>query len=143
MVPRRYPSLTVDVVLLMRAGEQWRVLLIRRKNPPFQGYWAFPGGFVEPDEPLETAARRELQEEAGVEPVHVEQLHTFGDPGRDPRGWTVSVAYLGILSAEESLGVRPRAGSDAADVGWFDVAAPPPLAFDHAEILAHARERVP
>ena len=143
MVPRRYPSLTVDVVLLMRAGEQWRVLLIRRKNPPFQGYWAFPGGFVEPDEPLERAARRELQEEAGVEPGHLEQLHTFGDPGRDPRGWTVSVAYLGILSTEESLSVRPRAGSDAADVGWFDVAAPPPLAFDHAEILAHARERVP
>ena len=118
------------------------MLLIRRKHPPFEGHWALPGGFVEPDEPLEAAARRELLEEAGVEPRLLEQMHTFGDPGRDPRGWTISVAYLAVLGAEERLALRPRAGDDAADVGWFDLAALPPLAFDHAEILAHARRRV-
>jgi 8-oxo-dGTP diphosphatase len=133
---------TVDVVLVMRSGDQWNVLLVRRKNPPFQGHWALPGGFVEPDEPLESAARRELREEAGVEPRLLEQLHTFGDPGRDPRGWTISVAYLAILDEEEGRALRPRAGSDAAEAGWFDLSAPPPLAFDHAEILACAIGRV-
>jgi 8-oxo-dGTP diphosphatase len=133
---------TVDVVLVMRSGERWKVLLVRRKNPPFQGHWALPGGFVEPDERLEAAARRELQEEAGVEPVLLEQLHTFGDPGRDPRGWTISVAYLAILGEAEGLALQPRAGSDAAEVGWFDLGTPPPLAFDHAEILTHARSRI-
>jgi len=140
--PWRHPSVTVDVVLLAQDGTQWKVLLIRRKHPPFEGHWALPGGFVEPDEPLEAAARRELLEEAGVDPRLLEQMHTFGDPGRDPRGWTISVAYLAVLGAEERLALRPRAGDDAVDAGWFDLAALPPLAFDHAEILAYARHRV-
>jgi 8-oxo-dGTP diphosphatase len=142
MKSRRHPSVTVDVVLVLRAGMERQVLLIRRRNPPFEGHWALPGGFVEPDEPLETAARREMREETGIEPRFLEQLHTFGDPGRDPRGWTISVAYLAILDEEEGLALRPHAGSDAAEAGWFDLSAPPPLAFDHAEILAHARSRI-
>ena len=116
------------------------MLLIQRKHPPFEGRWALPGGFVDPHEPLADAASRELQEETGIEPAHLEQLHTFGDPGRDPRGWTVSVVYLAVLDEGEAQVLRPHAGDDAADVGWFDLLAPPPLAFDHADILAHARK---
>jgi len=142
MASHQHPSVTVDVVLLARDGQQWQVLLIRRKHPPFEGHWALPGGFVEPGESLESAARRELLEEAGIVPRHLEQVYAFGDPGRDPRGWTISVAYLAVLDAEERLALRPRAGDDAADVGWFGLSALPPLAFDHAEILAHAARRV-
>ena len=134
------PSLTVDIVVVAPVAGQHKVLLIRRKNPPFEGRWAIPGGFVDPHEPLEEAARRELSEETGVEPAHLEQLHTFGDPGRDPRGWTISVAYLALLEEGAAQAVHPRAGDDASDVGWFDLLAPPPLAFDHADILAHARK---
>ena len=134
------PALTVDIVVVSPDEDRYRVLLIRRKNPPFGGRWALPGGFVDPHEPLEYAARRELLEETGIEPVHLEQLHAFGDPGRDPRGWTVSVAYLAILDEGEARVLEPHAGDDAADVGWFDLLAPPPLAFDHADILAHARK---
>jgi 8-oxo-dGTP diphosphatase len=93
---------------------------------------------VEPDEPLETAARRELREETGAEPVHLEQLRTFGDPGRDPRGWTISVTYLARLSDTEARTLKPEAGSDAGAVHWFVLHDPPSLAFDHAEILAYA-----
>jgi 8-oxo-dGTP diphosphatase len=140
--PWQHPSLTVDVVVVRWREGRYQVLLIERRNPPFAGFWALPGGFVEAFEPLSAAARRELKEETGIEPLHVEQLHTFGDPGRDPRGWTVSVVYLAILEEEESQAVRAEAADDARQVGWFDVEAPPPLAFDHADILAHARRRL-
>lgn len=142
--PERYqkPALTVDIVLVVSMDGQHRVLLIRRKNPPFEGRWALPGGFVDPHEPLEDAARRELWEETGTRPAHLEQLHTFGTPGRDPRGWTVSVAYLAILDEQAARSLQPEAGDDAADVQWFALLAPPPLAFDHAEILACARRKL-
>jgi 8-oxo-dGTP diphosphatase len=136
---RERPSVTVDVVVVARVHGRPSVLLVRRKNPPFAGCWAIPGGFVEPDEPLEEAARRELREETNVLPVRMEQLHTFGDPGRDPRGWTISVAYLAMLSGEEVRAWRPRAGSDADEVGWFDLDGLPTLAFDHDDILTYAR----
>lgn len=139
---REYPSVTVDVVLVAAPDKRFKVLLIKRKNPPYKGYWAIPGGFVEPNEPLEVAARRELQEETGAEPAVMEQLHTFGDPGRDPRGWTISVVYLAWLSAGEASAGRLIAGSDADEIGWFDLYAPPPLAFDHGEILACAIHRL-
>lgn len=134
---RERPSVTVDVVVVAPLQGQLKVLLVRRGRPPFEGYWAIPGGFVEPQEPLEAAARRELGEETGLEPVHLEQLATFGDPGRDPRGWTISVAYLALVSEDDARGWQLRAGSDAAGVGWFDLRDPPPLAFDHAKILAN------
>lgn len=132
------PALTVDIVLIAPVDGNPRVLLIRRKHPPFEGRWALPGGFVDPHEPLEDAARRELWEETGTSPTRLEQLHTFGAPGRDPRGWTVSVAYLAVLDEGEARTLRPQAGDDAAEVGWFGLLAPPPLAFDHADILEHA-----
>ena len=136
---RKRPSVTVDVVVVARVHGRPSVLLVKRKNPPFAGCWAIPGGFVEPDEPLEEAARRELQEETGALSVRMEQIHTFGDPGRDPRGWTISVAYLATLSDDEVQAWRPRAGSDADEVGWFDLDELPVLAFDHGEILTYAR----
>jgi len=144
---RERPMLTVDVVLAAPLGDggdkgHWRVLLIKRGGAPFRGAWALPGGFVEPHEPLEEAARRELQEETGLEPERLEQLRTFGDPGRDPRGWTVSVAHLAVAGEQEARRLQPRAASDAADVAWFDLDALPELAFDHAEILATARARL-
>jgi 8-oxo-dGTP diphosphatase len=139
---RPYPAVTVDIVTLVRIDKRWQVLLIRRGKPPFQGQWAIPGGFVEPYEPLAAAARRELREETGAEPVRLEQLHTFGDPGRDPRGWTISVAYLAVLDAGQAAMSQVRAGSDAAATGWFDLDDLPPLAFDHADILAHAARRL-
>lgn len=135
---RERPSVTVDVVMLAMADSGPEVLLIRRKNPPFEGYWALPGGFVDPNEALEEAARRELREETGSEPDQLVQLGAFGDPGRDPRGWTISIAYVAVQSGKEAAAWRPKASSDADAVGWFDANDPPPLAFDHGEILAHA-----
>jgi 8-oxo-dGTP diphosphatase len=132
------PAVTVDVVVVSREAPP-RVLLIRRKHEPFAGKWAIPGGFVDVDEPLEAAARRELREETGVEAGDVQQLHTFGDPGRDPRGRTISVVYLTRVDPEA---VRAAADDDAAEVGWHALDRPPPLAFDHAAILEHARRRL-
>lgn len=137
---REQPWVTVDVVVVVPTGDKHNVLLIQRKKPPFEGCWAIPGGFVEPGETLEAAARRELWEETGVKPLLLEQLHTFGDPGRDPRGWVISVVYLALL--DEGKAPQLQAGSDADTARWFDLDDPPPLAFDHAEILARARMRL-
>ncbi|QJW95310.1 NUDIX domain-containing protein [Frigoriglobus tundricola] len=132
------PALTVDVAIVTREANP-RVLLIRRKNDPFAGSWALPGGFVDENERLADAARRELVEETGVEGADLEQLYTTGDPGRDPRGWTVSVAYLAQV-APDSL--KPIAADDAAEVGWWALDALPPLAFDHAMLLGRVRARL-
>jgi 8-oxo-dGTP diphosphatase len=132
------PALTVDLVIATREAYP-RVLLIRRKRDPFAGSWAMPGGFVDENERLADAARRELGEETGVTVAELEQLYTAGDPGRDPRGWTVSVVYLARINADE---VKPVAADDAAAVSWFPLDDLPALAFDHAMILARARARL-
>jgi 8-oxo-dGTP diphosphatase len=132
------PAVTVDVALVTREVTP-RILLIRRKHHPFAGRWALPGGFVDENEPLETAARRELQEETGLAKVNLEQLYTFGDPGRDPRGWTVTVVYLARVDFES---VEPHAADDASEVGWFSFDHLPELAFDHAEVLSHVQARL-
>src|SRR5262245_60906464 len=129
------PALTADAIVLTRDSAP-RVLLIRRKHTPFAGAWALPGGFVDKDEPLETAVRRELREETGLEVDTWEQMHTFGDPGRDPRGWTVSVAFVARVDAAS---VKPQPADDAAEVAWHPLDSLPPLAFDHDKVLAFAR----
>jgi 8-oxo-dGTP diphosphatase len=132
------PALTVDLVITTREPRP-RVLLIRRKKKPFAGSWALPGGFVDENERLADAARRELEEETGVSVADFEQLYTAGDPGRDPRGWTVSVAYLARVDVDA---LKPVAADDADAVGWFPLDKLPPTAFDHAMILGRARARL-
>lgn len=133
------PAVTTDVVLFTIAEQRLRVLLIRRAAEPYQGCWALPGGFIEMDEDLIDGARRELVEETGVTGVYLEQLATFGTPGRDPRGRVISVVYYALASRER---LSVRAASDAAAAAWFSVAELPPLAFDHDAILALAKERL-
>jgi 8-oxo-dGTP diphosphatase len=129
------PSVTVDLVIFTVAEDDLKVLLIRRGQEPFKGRWALPGGFVDIEESLERAAARELQEEVGVMNVYLEQLYTFGDPKRDPRGRVISVSYFALVDAERQ---RIVAASDAAEAQWRSVFDTPKLAFDHAKILDYA-----
>ena len=133
------PALTVDCVVFGLDDEDLKVLLIERGGEPFAGCWALPGGFVEIDETIEAAAQRELGEETGLGPVFLEQLFTFGAVDRDPRERVVTVAYYALVNIRDH---RVRAATDARGVGWFPVADPPPLAFDHAVILATAHQRL-
>ena len=135
-------AVTVDLVVFTIRDDQLCALAIRRGIPPYRGRWALPGGFVQEDEGLLDAARRELTEETGLElPVHLEQLATFGEPKRDPRMRVVSVAYLAFGPDLP----EPRAGTDAADARWRLVAdllsSSGRLAFDHDQILADGLER--
>ncbi|MEO3747111.1 NUDIX domain-containing protein [Plantactinospora sp. B5E13] len=143
--PTAYPSVavTVDVVVLTIRDGALSVLLVERAEHPYQGRLALPGGFVR-DETLDEAARRELSEETGLRPgedalarVHLEQLRSYGDPGRDPRMRVVSVAYLAFAPSLPD----PRAGGDAAKAGWFPVETARDLAFDHDTVLADGLER--
>jgi 8-oxo-dGTP diphosphatase len=129
------PALTADAVVFRPAASGHEVLLIRRKHPPFEGCWAIPGGFLDESETLADCAARELAEETGLAGVALELLANFSTPGRDPRGWTVSAAYVGMALAAAAA----QAGDDAAEARWFDADTLPDLAFDHAEILATAR----
>jgi len=141
-----HPALTVDVVLLAAGSGDLQVLLVQRDRPPFEGKWALPGGFVELGESPEDTASRELEEETGVRGVRLEQLRAFGDPGRDPRGHVVTLVFWGLLAGDWSPGQRPcpvEAGSDAAVARWWSIAGLPPLAFDHAHILAYALRHLP
>jgi len=132
------PDVTVDIVLVTRERKP-RVLLIRRKHEPFAGMWALPGGFIDKDEAPQDAARRELAEETRVRVARLEQLRTFGEPGRDPRGWTISIVYVARVSAAK---LSPRGGDDAVEAAWHLLERLPPLAFDHEQILAYARRHL-
>jgi len=133
------PLVTTDVVLFSFIEGNLKVLLIQRKNPPFQGDWAFPGGFLDYGEAPEGGALRELQEETGITNVVIEQLGAFGDPSRDPRGHTVSVAFFGFIDADCS---DAKGADDAAEARWFDVTNLPKLAFDHNKIFSETIERL-
>lgn len=141
--PSQYdrPAVTADVVVLALRRGTLQVLLIQRKNWPYEGMWAIPGGFVEIDEPLDSAARRELAEETGLaDPdIRLEQLHAFGAPGRDPRMRVITIAYLALVRVD---GVKLRPATDAADAAWYPAYDPPPLAFDHDQILSCATDRL-
>ncbi|WP_224247657.1 NUDIX hydrolase [Hyalangium gracile] len=133
------PALTVDCVVFGMDEEDLKVLLIKRGLEPFLGKWALPGGFVRMDESLDDAARRELEEEAGIRPSHLEQLYSFGAPGRDPRGRVVTVAYFALVKLSDH---RVHASTDAREAAWFSVWDAPKLAFDHADILGTALQRL-
>ncbi len=133
----RNPALTVDAVVLHRQNhfqdsEACSVLLIKRGQDPFQGRHALPGGFVDYGEDIDLAISREIKEETGLEGLPFRQFRTFGKPGRDPRGHTVSVVYVAMV-----IGERPEVvgGDDAAEAEWFPISRLPDLAFDHAQIL--------
>lgn len=136
------PALTVDCVVFGLDGladDDLKVLLIERAGEPFAGCWALPGGFVDANEGLESAARRELQEETGLRINYLEQLYTFGTPGRDPRGHVVSVAWFALVQTLDNI---PQSGSDAASTAWHSVLDLPPLAFDHLRIVTMAHQRL-
>jgi 8-oxo-dGTP diphosphatase len=132
-------QIAVDIVIFTIQSGELRVLLVRRGIAPFLGQFAIPGGFVLKEESLDQAALRELKEETGVSEVYLEQLYSFGDPGRDPRGRVITVSYYALISADRSPLV---AGSDASDAGWWTVPELPTLAFDHRKILDYALERL-
>ena len=129
---------TVDIVLFTIRDRQLHLLLIKRLAEPFVSCFALPGGFVLEEESLDAAASRELREETGVEKVYLEQLYTFGDPQRDPRGRVVTVAYYALVPGTHVL----RAGTDASDAAWFPVTKLPELAFDHRKIVEYAHQRL-
>lgn len=132
------PAVTVDIALFHLSKRGARVLLIQRGREPFKGDWAFPGGFVDEDESLEKAAARELYEETGLAGIKLKQIGVFGDPGRDPRGHTVSVVFAALLENQP----EPSAADDAEAAAWHSASRPPALAFDHKRILRTAFKRL-
>jgi 8-oxo-dGTP diphosphatase len=139
-MPAEIVKVTVDTVAFAIHQGTLEVLLIKRKYEPFKADWALPGGFVlDDDQTLEAAAVRELYEETNVSNVYLEQLYTFGDIGRDPRGRIVTVAYLALLNQEE---LELRASTDASGVAWWPVHDLPALAFDHNRIITYAYQRL-
>ncbi len=133
------PAVTVDTVVFTIQGDALQVLLIKRGLEPFAGQWALPGGFVQMDEGLDDAARRELAEETNVRDVWLEQLYTFGAPARDPRGRTITVAYFALIAADAR---DLAAATDSAEVAWFPIGKLPKLAFDHEAIVLYALQRL-
>jgi 8-oxo-dGTP diphosphatase len=131
------PSVTVDALLFAKRSGQNFILLIERGNEPFRGKWALPGGFMDMDETLEEACRRELEEETGIRMGSLTQFKTYDAVDRDPRGRTISVVFWGMAD----IPAGQLAGDDAVNAGWFPVDQLPELAFDHALIIAEFLER--
>lgn len=129
------PLVTVDIVLFTVSQNRLKVLLIQRKQPPFEHMWAIPGGFIHVGETLEQAAARRLYEETNVDKIYLEQLGSFGSPDRDPRARVITVAYYALVSGEK---LSLEAHANAEDVGWFSIDELPKLAFDHKEIVDKA-----
>jgi 8-oxo-dGTP diphosphatase len=135
-----FVGVTVDTVAFSVQQGVLEVLIVKRKFDPFRSSWALPGGYLDDnDRSLDEAAARELEEETNVRNVYLEQLYTFGDRGRDPRGRTVTVAYLALLRQQE---FELKASLEASGVAWWPVNDLPPLAFDHGEIVSYAHKRL-
>lgn len=132
-------ALSVDCAVFGLDESDLKVMLIQRDLPPFRGKWALPGGFVRLGETLEEAARRELQEETGLEKVFLEQVYTYGDIERDPRERVVTVAWYALVRLSDH---RVVAATDARDAAWFGMHDLPQLAFDHSHILRQAYHRL-
>jgi 8-oxo-dGTP diphosphatase len=142
----QHPGVAADVAVFAFRDGGMNVLLVRRRYEPYESYWALPGGLLEPDETLEEAAERELREETGVTDTYMEQLATFSELDRDPRGRVISCCYLALVDGSRA---RLRPGSDAREAVWRplepllrDTDEGRVLAFDHDEILAYARQRL-
>jgi len=133
---KHLPQFYVAADSILIAGQE--VLLVQRKHEPFQGKWAFPGGFVDVHEKLLDAAIRELEEETGVRGIQLVPFGTYGDPGRDPRGRVLSVVYWSRIDKKPPV----KAADDAADCRWFDLRNLPEMAFDHAQVLEDVRRRM-
>lgn len=130
------PMVTADAAVFRRPQSgRWEVLLIRRGQEPYKGSWCFPGGFLELDEEIENTAARELREETGLTGIPLEQVHTFGTVGRDPRGRVLTVLYAGLCDTSDA---SVCASDDAADARWFDINDLPELGFDHENLALHA-----
>ena len=128
------PAVTADCVVIAKENEP-KVLLIKRGNEPFKGQWAFPGGFMNMDETTEQCAVRELEEETGLKVTEIKQIGAYSKVDRDPRGRTVTVAYLVVIDKAEAV----KGGDDAAKAQWFPISGLPKLAFDHEEIMKDAQ----
>ena len=137
-VPPQLPAVTVDLVIFTLLHNELKALLIQRTHPPFEGYWTLPGGFVQIDESLEEATRRVLAKKCKIHDVYLEQLYTFGAPKRDPRARIITVTYFALVSPdklEEELVSQHK-------IAWHSAYDPPPLGFDHGEIIRYAIQRL-
>lgn len=131
---------TVDLVIFTIRDSDLKVLLIKRDTPPFKDVWALPGGFFRIDRSLEEAAKQKLFDETGVKNVYLEQLYTFGNPKRDPRGRIITVSYFALTNSDN---IRLDAHAPGVkDVKWFSIKAVPDLAFDHKNIISYALKRL-
>jgi len=134
------PTVAVDAVVFALFKNKVKLLLVKRRYEPFKDKWALPGGFIEIDEELEDAVARELAEETGLVDVPLEQMHTFGNVGRDPRGRQITIVFMGIATEGEE---RIKAGDDAKEVKWFDIEKlPKDMGFDHEKIAKFAIEKL-
>ena len=133
-----HPYVAVDVVIFSIDAGELKTLLVQVREGPYAGRWAFPGGLVHMDESLDDAARRELSAKTGLGGIYLEQLRTFGDPGRDPQARVVSTAYFALVPGTDMLGQSDK----YADVAWFSVRRLPPLAYDHDAVAGAALERL-
>jgi len=137
--PRQF--VTVDPILFTIENNILKVLLVKRGNEPFRGRWAIPGGFVNVNESLEAAARRELEEETGIKEVYLEQLYTYGEPKRDPRARIITISYFALVDSTKLKQVKPTK-KEILEQKWFSVKDLPDLAFDHKEIIEYAYKRL-
>jgi 8-oxo-dGTP diphosphatase len=133
------PVLTTNIVIFTLRDEQLKVLLIRRRNPPFQGCWSLPGGVIGTDEDVEANAMRKLEDSTGLSGIYLEQLYTFSAPERDPRERVISVAYYALVASKR---LQLRTDEDSEGVGWYSLNELPELAFDHAQMVDTAHQRL-
>ena len=133
------PSVTVDIVIFTIKNNDLKILLVKRNLEHFKDKWALPGGFVRIHESLEDAAKRELEEETGVKNVYLEQLYSFGEPKRDPRGRVITIAYMALVNSDD---IKLKATTDVSDAQWFSTKKIPQIAFDHKQILDYSLKRL-
>ena len=133
------PALTADCLIFGYNGASLNILLVKRANEPFKDYWALPGGFVHQTEETDACAKRILKEKTGLQKIFIEQLYTFSDPQRDPRGWTISVAYFALINPKQ---FEIETGRNTTEVQWWQWRELPTLAFDHKEIIKLGIERL-